>query len=210
MSSAIGFISMYSYASIPLITCNILFYSIISLSNSITSTQNVFRFIYEHKDSDYLIYKCELKNIDLLHKMKIIYELIFDTIQKYIPEKDKYNKFLEYIEKNKNSSDIIIEDNDNYDLINLDNDTDIISNFDKPILYAIISLSETLQNINIIMNKINNKIIEYEKIYFKKFTIFTLKNELSHLKFYCNVLDIRYRIFIDLLKIYLPFNKKLF
>ena len=45
MNSALNLISIYSYTSIPIITCNILFYSIMSLSNSITSTQNVFRFM---------------------------------------------------------------------------------------------------------------------------------------------------------------------
>ena len=43
------FINLYYYTSIPLITCNLLFYSMNTLSNSITSTQNVFKFIYEHK-----------------------------------------------------------------------------------------------------------------------------------------------------------------
>jgi len=192
------------YTSIPLITCNILFYSITSLSNSITSTQNVFRFIYEHKDNDYLIYKNELKNMDLIYKMKIINELIFDTIQKYIPEKEKYNKFLEYI------TNPIIENNDNennnYTMIDVNYDMDIISIIDKPIIYSIMSISEILQKINIVINSIKDKIMKHKKIYFKNIINLCLKNETSELKFYSNLLDMRYNIFIDFLKIYLPLN----
>jgi hypothetical protein len=192
------------YTSIPLITCNILFYSITSLSNSITSTQNVFRFIYEHKDNDYLIYKNELNNMDLIYKMKIINELIFDTIQKYIPEKEKYNKFLEYI------TNPIIENNDNennnYTMIDVNYDMDIISIIDKPIIYSIMSISEILQKINIVINSIKDKIMKHKKIYFKNIINLCLKNEISELKFYSNLLDMRYNIFIDFLKIYLPLN----
>jgi len=195
--------NMY-YTSIPLITCNILFYSITSLSNSITSTQNVFRFIYEHKDNDYLIYKNELKNMDLIYKMKIINELIFDTIQKYIPEKEKYNKFLEYI------TNPIIENNDNennnYTMIDINYDMDIISIIDKPIIYSIMSISEILQKIYIVINSIKDKIMKHQKIYFKNIINLCLKNEISELKFYSNLLDMRYNIFIDFLKIYLPLN----
>jgi len=194
--------SMYYLTSISVITCNILFYSITSLSNSITSTQNVFRFIYEHKDNDYLIYKNQLKNMDLMYKMKIIHELIFDTIQKYIPEKEKYNNFLEYI---KNP---IVENNDNdsFNIIDINYDVDIISIIDKPIIYSIISISEILQNIQMIINTIKDKIIKHQKIYFKNIINLCLKNEIAQLTFYNNLLDMRYTIFIDLLKIYLPLN----
>ena len=202
MNTAVNLMSMYYCVSIPVITCNILFYSITSLSNSITSTQNVFKFIYEHKDNDYLIYKNELKNMDLIYKMKIINELIFDTIQKYIPEKEKYNKFLEYI----NNPIIENNENDNYNIIDVNYDIDIISLIDKPIMYSIMSISEILQKIYIVINNIKDKIMKHKKIYFKNIINLCLKNEISELKFYSNLLDMRYNIFIDFLKIYLPLN----
>jgi hypothetical protein len=191
---------MYYCISIPIVTCNILFYSITSLSNSITSTQNVFRFIYEHKDNDYLIYKNELKNMDLIYKMKIVNELILDTIQKYIPEKEKYDKFIEYI----NNPIIENNENDSFNIINIKYDIDIISLINKPIMYSIMSISEILQNINNIMNIIKDKIIKHQNIYFKNIISLCLKNEINQLKFCSKLLDMRYNIFIDLLKIYLP------
>jgi hypothetical protein len=200
------FINLYYYTSIPIITCNLLFYSITSLSNSITSTQNVFRFIYEHKDSDYLIYRNEIKNIDLLNKIKIIDSLIKSTLKKYIPNQDDYNNFIESI------NNPIIENNekeDNYDII------DIKYNYssdkliaDEPILYSIISVIEIINNINYIITKIKDKIILHKEIYFKSFYTLCLKKEISDLHNNNKLLDIRYNMLVDLLKIYLPLNKK--
>jgi hypothetical protein len=205
MSIATNLMNMYMYTSIPIVSCNILFYCITSLSNSIVSTKNVFNFIYEHKDSDYIIYKNELKSIDLIHKINIINELIFDTIKKYIPEKEKYNKFLEYV----NNPIIEIDEINGFDIysnITINYDVNIIDKIDKPILYSIISISEILQNINNIMNNIKNKIDKHQQIYFKSIISLCLKNEIIQLKFYSNILDMRYKIFIDLLKIYMPHN----
>jgi len=87
-----------------------------TLSNSITSTQNVFKFIYEHKDSEYVIYKREIKKFDLLNKLKIIDSLIKDTIKKYIPNTDEYENFVYSI----NNPTIINNDNDdNFNMIEL-------------------------------------------------------------------------------------------
>ena len=205
------------YTSIPIVSCNILFYCITSMSNSIVSTKNVFNFIYEHKDSDYIIYKNELKSIDLMYKINIINELIFDTIKKYIPNKEQYNHFLEYInnpiikidEININEMDIYNNITINYDIFSENSSlsthkfiVNIIDKIDKPILYSIISISEILQNINNIMNNIKNKMNKHQQIFFKSIISLCLKNEICQLKFYSNILDMRYKIFIDLLKIY--------
>ena len=207
MNIGANLMNIYMYTSIPVVSCNILFYCITSMSNSIVSTKNVFNFIYEHKDSDYIIYKNELKNIDLIYKINIINELIFDTIQKYIPNKEQYNKFLEYINNPKiEINEININEIDIYNNITIDYDINIIDKIDKPILCCIVAISEIVQNINNIMNCIKDKINKHQQIYFKSIISLCLKNEISELKFYSNILDMRYKIFIDLLKIYMPHN----
>ena len=75
-------LKIYYYTSIPLLTCNILFYSITSLSNSITSSQNVFKFIVDHKDCDSIIFKNITTDLDLENKLKIVESLIYDIIKK--------------------------------------------------------------------------------------------------------------------------------
>ena len=199
MNITTNLMNMYMYTSIPIVSCNILFYCITSMSNSIVSTKNVFNFIYEHKDSDYIIYKNELKSIDLIYKINIINELIFDTIQKYIPNKEQYNKFLEYINNPIIEIDEInINEIDIYNNITINYDINIIDKIDKPILYSIISISEILQNINNIMNNIKNKINKHQQIYFKNIISLCLKNEICQLKFYSNILDMRYRFIENL------------
>jgi hypothetical protein len=195
-------LNLYYVVSLPLITCNIFFYSVSSLSNSITSTQNVFRFIYEHKDNDYLIYKNEIKNIDLSHKLRIIKSLIFDTIKKYISNKDDYDKFIDII-----NNPLIENDINEYSIIDIKYNSDIFSLIDEPIAYSIIFISEILNNINNIINKIKNKIIEHKKLYFKNFVSLSINKEISELKYQNHILDVRYNMFIELLKIYLPLNK---
>ena len=69
-------LSMYYYAGIPVITCNMLFYSMSAISSSITSSQNVVKFISEHKDNDVTIFKNELELMDLTMKLKIVETLI--------------------------------------------------------------------------------------------------------------------------------------
>jgi hypothetical protein len=195
------FMNLYYYAGIPIITCNLLLYSIHSLSTSITSTQNVFRFIYEHKDCDYLIYKNELKKFDLLNKMKIIDSLIKNTIKRYIPLEEEYDKFIKTIH-NPN-----IENNEkenNFNMIDLQYNSNILSKIDEPISYSIMSIIEVIDNINEIMNKIKEKITTHQDIYFKSFYTLCLKKEISDLSHQNYLLDLRYNMFIDLLKIYMP------
>ncbi len=57
--------------------CNLLFYSITTLSNSISSSQNVFKFISEHVEPDYIIFKETVEQLDLENKLKILNEFIF-------------------------------------------------------------------------------------------------------------------------------------
>ena len=198
------FINLYYYTSIPLITCNLLFYSMNTLSNSITSTQNVFKFIYEHKDSEYVIYKREIKKFDLLNKMKIIDSLIKDTIKKYIPNTDEYENFVYSI----NNPTIINNDNDdNFNMIELKYNINLISKIDEPVALSITSIVEIINNINEIIHKIKDKIMIHQQLYFKSFFTLCLNKEISDLNYQNSLLDLRYNMFIDLLKIYLPLNK---
>ena len=49
---------------IPLFSYNIMFYSITSISTYIVSTQNIFNFILDHKDDDYIILQQKLESIE--------------------------------------------------------------------------------------------------------------------------------------------------
>lgn len=194
-------LKIYYYTSVPLLTCNILFYSVTTLSNSITSTQNVFKFFYEHKDSDYEVFKNELEILDLHNKLRIIESLIFDTIRKYCNTEEEYKYIKEDI-KNPliTSDDFKIED---YSIINIENRIQIFERIEEPVRYALLSTSEVVQNINIVINNIHQKIIDNRQSYIKNFVTLKLTNELSQLHKYVKLLDIRMQLLFELLKIYI-------
>ncbi len=195
-------LKLYYYTSVPLLTCNILFYSVTTLSNSITSTQNVFKFIYENKDSDYEVFKNELETLDLHNKLRIIESLIFDTIRKYCNTEEEYKYIKEDI-KNPliTSDDFKIED---YSIINLENRIQIFERIEEPVRYALLTTSEAVQNINIIINNIHQKVLENEQSYIKNFVTLKLTNELSQLHKNVKLLDLRIQMLFDLLKVYMP------
>jgi hypothetical protein len=72
----------------PFVAYNAIFYSISTLSTSISSTQNIFKFIVDHKDSDYIFYQHQLETTDLNNKLNIITALIKDIIKKYYVKKE--------------------------------------------------------------------------------------------------------------------------
>jgi hypothetical protein len=67
-----------------------LFYSITALSTSISSSQNVFKFIVEHKDCDSIIFKNVMTDLDLENKLKIIESLTYDIIKKFSANNEEF------------------------------------------------------------------------------------------------------------------------
>ncbi len=195
-------LKFYYYTSVPLLTCNILFYSVTTLSNSITSTQNVFKFIYEHKDSDYEVFKNELETLDLHNKLRIIESLIFDTIRKYCNTEEEYKYIKEDIKNPLITSDDF--KSEDYSIINLENRIQIFERIEEPVRYALLTTSEAVQNINIIINNIHQKVLENEQSYIKNFVTLKLTNELSQLHKNVKLLDLRIQMLFDLLKVYMP------
>lgn len=191
-------IKLYYYTSIPLVACNLLFYTITSLSNSITSSQNVSRFIYEHKDCDSIIFNKELDKLDIKNKLHLIELLLLDIIKKYSKNEKEYYEIIEYIKQpikyeiiDSNELDFICIKNNS---INFDN-YQLFKNIDEPIKYSIISVYEIIEKINEVIIISNNKIKDYNNHYLKQFITFSLKNEIAELKYYSEKLEKR---FIDL------------
>ena len=159
---------LYYYTSIPLLTCNILFYSITSLSNSITSSQNVFKFIVDHKDCDSIIFKNVMTDLDIENKLKIVESLTYDIIKKFNANNEEFELTKAELKNPQsvlNTSDTL--DKNNFTLIESNIYTIVLERIDEPIKIALISTSETVQNIIEIINQIHDKINEYQKSYKK-------------------------------------------
>ena len=197
-------IRFYYYTSVPILTCSTLFYAMSTLSASITNSQNVVKFIYEHKDCDSIIFRREIETSDLQNKLNIVESLIFDVLKRYC------NSETEFEEIKNTIKNPIIEVNDTKDfaMIELTASPAILNRIDEPIRYAILSTSETVQNINAIIEKIQNKIIDYKNGYLNQLVAISLQVELSNLKHQIGLLDKRLFMLLELLKIYLPISKK--
>ena len=197
-------IKLYYYTSIPLTFCNLIFYSITNLSNSITSSQNVTKFIYEHKDCDSVIFAKELDNLDILNKLNLIEIIFFDIIKKHSNNEEDYNNIIKYIKQDKQ---FIITENEmdflSIDINNFNFDKyELFNKISNPIKFSIITIYEIINKLNDIITNANKKINDYNKNYLKKLITFSLKNEITDLKYYSNKLDKRFETFIALAKIY--------
>lgn len=201
---------LYYYASIPLAT-NLLFYSITSLSTSISSSQNVVKFITEHKDCDSVIFKQEIADIDLKNKLRVVESLVYDVIRKFCVDKDEFDKTKKEIQ---NPTITLSESATNsvseieFTVVNLTCNPTVLDRIDEPLKISLFDVSETLHNISETLVDIRNKIRCHQKSYMKNFVSLSLKQELSKLNKQIKVLDMRTSVMFELLKIYLPFVKK--
>lgn len=192
-------LKLYYYTSVPLITCNLLFYSISALSTSITSSQNVVKFISEHKDCDSILFQNELLTNDTINKLKIVESLIYDILKKHSNNNEEY----EELKHNLSSLNVINELQDGFTLIELRApNTYILERIDEPIRYALLSTSEIVQQLNNILIACNNKIKDYKQSYVKNIRSLCLQKELNDFKKQTTILDKRVDILLQLLQIY--------
>ena len=191
---------MYYYAGIPVITCNMLFYSMSAISSSITSSQNVVRFISEHKDNDVTIFKNELELMDLTMKLKIVETLVFDILKKHCKNEDEFE-----IVKNNMRDPLLISDvsDSEFALIEMKNKVTIFDKMDEPIRHSLLSTSEIVQKINGIITKAQEKILTHEQSYLNKLITLSLHTEINQLKKQVIILDKRLDLLLKLLVIYM-------
>jgi len=190
-----SFLEIYYYTSLPILTCNLLFYSIANLSTSITSSQNVIKFVSEHSYSDTIVFEKHVTNNDLLNKLLIIKSLINDVITKFC-NNDKYimdtihsqqinTSFLEYEDY------LVVPKND------------LSFNIAEPIKLSIISTSRVIFQITDLFEKVKKKIEYYNTSIKRHFTSIQLKEEIDELNGLIQLLEIRTNLLIDILKLYL-------
>ena len=181
-----------------------LFYSITSLSASISSSQNVVKFISEHKDSDAVIFKNEIVERDLENKLRIIESLIYDIIRKFSMNNDEFEQTKQHIQ---HPQIMEIESSNDFSLVEVKYSSNILERIDDPIKMALISTSETVYNINCLLMEIRNKINNHNTSYIKSIIAISLQPELKRLHAFINVLDSRLHLLFELLKIYMPVKK---
>jgi hypothetical protein len=191
-------LKIYYYTSIPLVTCNMLFYSISTLSTSITSSQNVVKFISQHKDCDSVLFQNEMEINDITNKLKIVESLVFDILRKYCDNKEEFEQF-----KGDLIAPALLNDEQDYTMIELKMvNKNILERIDEPIRYALLSTAEIMQQLHNTLINCNNKINHYKQSYVKNIMSLSLQKELNDFKKQSDLLDKRLYLLLELLKIY--------
>jgi len=190
--------NIYFYAGTPILFCNLLFYSINTLSNSISSSQNVFKFISEHVEPDYIIFKDAVEHLDLKNKLNILNEFIFEILQKYCQSQEIYEELKKNI-----LNELTMDENDDFMIVNSQNiQFTGVKNMPNSLQISLISLCESVYNILNLIKIIHEKILKYKNSYIKSLVTLKLKGEINKLNNLCNILDIRTKLFVDLVKFY--------
>ena len=182
----------------PLLTYNAIIYSISSLSTSITSTQNIFNFIIQHKDNDYNIFQHQLEATDLYNKLNIISSLIKDILRKHCNDKNLTDKTIEEMLH----PIIEMECNDEFNIINLINKTSIKLDVPEPVKLSLLSCLEIILKINNILEKIHNKIIRHQNSFLKNFVKININYEINKIILFTDLFNSRLHLLFEVLKIY--------
>ncbi len=195
-------IGLYLHAGVPLLTINLLFYSITTLSTSITSSQNVFKFVYETTDSEYSIYKKQIESTDLELKLKITKGLVWDVLRAYAQNSNEFALLVEEI-----TNPYILTSstpaNLDYELVDIKSTkTGVFEKIPEPVKLSLNSLAILVQKLNGILLEISNKIKTHEALYFKSMRKFCLKKQIQELKVETELLNSRLDMLFKLVQTY--------
>lgn len=171
---------------IPYFSYNIVFYSITSISTYIVSTQNIFNFILDHKDNDHVILQHKLESIDLINKLNIVNSLINHIVK-------KYNINIDELLETKQIKDNVSDD---YLMIDMSSSTT-----NEPVKISILSVLEIIIKINNTLKIIKDKIIAYNKSYFKIFSTLNIHGEINKIISLNNIFNDRLQLLFEILKI---------
>lgn len=206
------FLTIYYYTSLPILSCNLLFYSISNLSTSITSSQNVIKFVSDNAYCDSIVFQNNINKHDLLSRLKIIQSLIYDIIKKYCNDDEtKFNKIMDEIKNPDNVFTATLINFEDYLLVDPISKKDILETLqviDEPVKLSIIATSSVVFQLSELFEKVKSKVDIYNNSFKKHFSSIHLKPELSELDKLTKLLDTRLTMLIDLLKIYMPIKSQ--
>lgn len=169
--------------------CNALLYSIVSFSTYISSTQNIFRFIVDHKDSDYAVFQHQLESTDLTTKLQITNALIKDIIQKY--EKVSFD----------NDNPLLVTDKGE-DGTMIDIEQCQLSKVPSPIQISMMSTIEVTNKIHTLLETIQHKIKVHQASYIRSIIKINIGLDIHKLIALTNIFNQRLKLLIHLLAIY--------
>jgi predicted nucleotidyltransferase len=177
-----------------------------NITTSIVSTHSLFVWFIDHKNSNYNIYKKELKVTDIHNKLLIISALIKDIIKKYhfLNEKDS--------KKDSENIDITIQKyidktaeeitNDNFLLINYETKIDVFTEIPNSIKLALFSVLEIITILNNEISKIHMKIHDHHKRWISYIYSIAIQQEMDTILEHSIIFDKRLNLLFQILSAY--------
>ena len=190
------------------ITNDILMRTVTNITTSIVSGHSLFVWFIDYKNSNYNIYKNELKVSDLHNKLLIVSALIKDIFQKYYKNVD----FLEPLQntfgqktlgKNKNNK------NEDFEFIEKENNNDhtlLVNDFSeipKSIRLALLSTLEIITILNNEINKIHSKIHDHHKRWISYIYSIKIQEEMDTILEHNQIFDKRLNLLFQILNTHL-------
>ena len=178
------------------ITNDILMRTVTNITTSIVSTHSLFVWFIDYKNSDYNVYKKEIKVSDLHNKLLIISALIKDIIKKY------------YLKKDENVDDIIqlfIEKDitvDNFMLVDYDTKLNTFTEIPTCNRLALISTLEIITILNNEILKIQMKIQDHHKKWISYIYSIKIEEEMNTILEHNIIFEKRLDLLFKILNVY--------
>lgn len=189
-----------------IITQDIIFKCVSSLSTSILSTYNLYNFIVSNSNSDYQIYQSQITSTDLANKLLLASSLIKDVVKKhhFAEHSDlSIGEIMKLYDSNVEEEIKIIHDSlEEFNIISFIQSNKIISNIPEPVKISLYSTLEIIDKINNILNIIHNKIKTHSESYIKYLTKLNIHPEVEQLINLDKIFDMRLGLLLNVLKIY--------
>jgi hypothetical protein len=194
---------MYRMNLVTTFTNDILMRTLTNITTSIVSGHSLFVWFIDYKNSNYNIYKNELKVSDLHNKLLIVSALIKDIFQKYYKNVD----FLEQKPLQKTLG------KDDFEFIDLDLDKDLehdllsnnFSEIPKSIRLALLSTLDIITILNNEINKIHSKIHCHHQKWISYIYSIKIQEEMDTILEHNQIFDKRLNLLFQILSTFSTF-----
>ena len=185
------------------VTNEIIFKCISSLSSTILSSYNFYNFIIANAPNDYQNFQNEIISTDLANKLLIASSLIKDIIKKHHFDCIEKNIPIEkIIESYKEQIGIETIHDEGFDIITHIQNNSIITDVPEPVKISLGSTLEIIERINCVLEQIHVKIKLYSNSYTKYITKLNIKNEVDNLIGLDKIFEKRLGLLLEIVLIY--------
>ena len=185
------------------VTNEIIFKCISSLSSTILSSYNFYNYIVTNVSNDLDNFQNEIISTDLANKLLVASSIIKDIIKKHHFDCVEKNVPIEkIIESYKDQIKIEILQDEGFDIITHIQNNSIIADVPEPVKISLGSTLEIIDKINCLLEQIHLKIKSYSNSYSRYITKLNIKTEVDNLIRLDKIFEKRLELLLEIVLIY--------